>query len=125
MPRYRFGTSTDPLAYAEHLLRSRHRRSEHFPQLKGDDPSWAILLDLFVQQKRGRSVSIQSACIAAGAPSTTALRHLTGMIARGEVIRTPDPSDARRAFVSLAPATQQRLLRCLEDEAMRVTRVQL
>ncbi len=109
--------ASDPITYARHLLVGISRRQANFPELKGGDPDWAILLDLLVQASAGRSVCIRSACIASGAPTTTALRHVTGLIRRGTLIRCPDPKDARRTFVRLSPAAQVRLIACLRVEA--------
>ena len=65
------------------------------------DPAWHILLDLFASEIEGKSISVSSACIISGAPSTTALRHLNLLIARGVVLRIKDPHDARRWYVRL------------------------
>jgi hypothetical protein len=123
LPRWSFTAALGPAGYAEHLLRVGRGRSECFPEWKLDEPGWTILLDLFVQSRRNRPVSIQSACIAAAVPATTALRHLAKLIELGAVIRAPDPSDARRVFVSLAAETEARLLEYLNAEAARVSRI--
>jgi DNA-binding MarR family transcriptional regulator len=96
------------------MLSLRQRRSELFPELRIVDAGWVILLDLLVQTSRGRQVSMESACQASGAPSTTALRHLTELIKQGVLVRTPDPDDGRRHFIGLSPETRERLERYLQ-----------
>ncbi|WPZ04175.1 MarR family transcriptional regulator [Blastomonas marina] len=66
------------------------------------DPAWYILLDLFRYQVRGEDTSVSSACLAARAPPTTALRHLKLLSERGLVIREPDGNDERRTWVRLS-----------------------
>jgi DNA-binding IclR family transcriptional regulator len=84
-------------------------RSEFFPDLKCSSPGWAIVLDLLVQQDRGRPVSVHSACLATDAPMTTALRHLTKLIEAGYVTRVADAEDGRRHFVRLSASMEGRL----------------
>lgn len=101
---------SDPIAHARQLLRDMRRRAEFFPDLKAAEPAWAMMLDLLVQESRGRGVCVQSACLASGAPMTTALRRLTKLIDAGEIVRTADPADRRRWFVSLSLPAKRRLL---------------
>lgn len=77
------------------------------------DPAWLMLLDLLVREKEGFKTSISSACLASLAPSTTALRHITEMVRRGILVRTPDPADSRRFFLALAEQTRDDLLALL------------
>jgi Fic family protein len=110
--------AVDPIAHAERLLRNIRMRAEFFPELKAADPGWTIMLDLLVQESRGKVVSIQSACLASGAPATTALRHLATLVEKGETVRTPDTADGRRCFVSLSAAAKARLLVYLSISAL-------
>lgn len=92
----------EPGDLALKAYRDRRRRTEVF----GDDtlfgePAWDILLDLFAAGERGKRVAVTSACIGSGVPSTTALRWLNVLEARGLVEREEDLSDARRSFVRL------------------------
>lgn len=93
---------SEPGDLALKAYRDRRRRAEVF----GDDtlfgePAWDILLDLFAAGERGKRVAVTSACIGSGVPSTTALRWLNVLEARGLVEREEDLSDARRSFVRL------------------------
>jgi DNA-binding MarR family transcriptional regulator len=104
----------DAATHARLLLRALRRRSEYFPELNAGSPEWAMVLDLLVQQHRGRRVSVQSACLASGAPVTTALRHLGKLVEAGEIVKTADEKDGRRIFVTLAPEFERRLRQYLE-----------
>ena len=91
------------IARAECLYRERRRRDAAVggaDDLFGE-PSWDILLDLFVARGRGRPVSVSSACIASSAPQSTALRYI-GLLERvGLIRRSKDPCDGRRQYLEL------------------------
>ncbi len=95
-------SDTSPADKAQRAYRNRRRRAEVFgdESLFGE-PAWDILLDLFVAGERGKRVAVTSACIGSGVPSTTALRWLNVLEARGLVEREEDNADARRSFVRL------------------------
>lgn len=81
-----------------------HRRRDRLMGGDADlcgDPAWDLILDLYVQDGR-RSVSVSSACIAAAAPATTALRYISKLEKQGLVVRSPDPEDRRRTFLHLS-----------------------
>ena len=91
-------------AAAQSLYRARRKRDRYFDMLERDlgEPVWDILLDLFVAGRQGRLVSISSSCVAAAVPATTALRWIQHLEDKTLVIREPDPSDRRRANLSLS-----------------------
>lgn len=64
-------------------------------------PAWDIMLDLFVARDSGKSISVSSAGIGASCPSTTALRWLQVLELEGLIVRSNDPTDRRRALISL------------------------
>jgi hypothetical protein len=99
----------DPIAEARRQLRALAMRNKLFPELKAAEPAWAMMLDLLVESSRGRSVCVQSACLASGAPATTALRHLTKLVQEGHVLRISDPSDGRRCLVRLSREADLRI----------------
>jgi DNA-binding transcriptional ArsR family regulator len=99
----------DPIAEARRQLRALAIRNKLFPELKAAEPAWAMMLDLLVESSRGRSVSVQSACLASGAPASTALRHLTKLVEAGHIVRVLDPSDGRRCLVQLSSEAGGRL----------------
>jgi hypothetical protein len=75
---------------------------KHLGWLPNPDLCWRILLDLFDAEHRGIEESIKGACLAADAPTTTALRHLGILFDEGLIIRYDDPSDRRRVHLLLS-----------------------
>ena len=69
------GTAAD---LVEGVYRARRLRDDAFGPIAGQfrEPTWDILLDLYLAAAKGRPVSVSSACIGSGAPQTTAIRHL-------------------------------------------------
>jgi hypothetical protein len=95
-------TSLPPPQVVRQIIANRQARARFFdPELFGD-PAWDMLLDLTAAHGEGVQVSVTSLCIAAGVPTTTALRWLTQMVERGIFIRVPDAADRRRAFIALS-----------------------
>lgn len=76
-----------------------------------------MLFDLFVAHQQGRTVSVSSLCIASGAASTTALRQIGQLEARGLVIRREDEHDRRRNWVSPTPRALELIGVIMEDWA--------
>jgi hypothetical protein len=103
-------TSEDPVLEREEGAILREARRSYMGRRERDqifggrlfaDPSWDILLDLFIAQYEGQNVSVSSACIAASVPSTTALRHIAHLVEIGLVVRKPHPRDSRSTFLEL------------------------
>lgn len=87
---------------AREIYTQRRRRVATFgnPDLFGE-PAWDILLDLYIAEADGKTVSVSSACIGSAAPPTTGLRWL-GVLAENDLIlREHDPQDQRRVLVRL------------------------
>ena len=55
--------------------------------------------------------------------SSTAVRRIQDLAKAGILLRNPDPSDARRDFVSLAPELRGALDRYLEQVAQEFTAI--
>lgn len=90
------------LAFARETYAIRRRRDRHLPGDLFGEPTWDILLDLYVATREGRPVPTTSACIGANVPPTTALRWLRILETRGLVEREDDGRDGRRTFVRLS-----------------------
>ena len=90
------------LALARELYVSRRRRERFLASDLFGEPTWDILLDLYVAARENRRVPTTSACIGANVPPTTALRWLRILEARGLVEREDDGRDGRRTFVHLS-----------------------
>lgn len=109
------GSSAD---LVESVYRARRLRDEAFGPIAGQfrEPTWDILLDLYLAAARGRPVSVSSACIGSGAPQTTAIRHLALLENAGLVVRSPNPMDNRAGIVTLT----EEAIRRIDDWARRV-----
>ncbi|MFM7405017.1 MAG: MarR family transcriptional regulator [Erythrobacter sp.] len=90
------------LALARKAYALRRKREAIFgnPDLFGE-PAWDILLDLFIAQSEGKTVSVSSACIGSATPPTTGLRWLGVLGDEGLIVRENDPADNRRVLVRL------------------------
>lgn len=104
------------LALARKAYALRRKRQAIFgnPDLFGE-PGWDILLDLFIAQGEGKSVSVSSACIGSAAPPTTGLRWLGILADEGLVVRENDPEDHRRVLVRLTRAGTAAMERFFEE----------
>lgn len=91
------------LALAREVYLGRRRRERFLAADLFGEPTWDILLDLFIAAGEGRRVPTTSACIGANVPPTTALRWLRILESRGLVEREDDGRDGRRTFVCLTP----------------------
>ncbi len=89
------------LAFAREIYTLRHRRSRYLPADLFGEPTWDILLDLYVATRENRPVPTTSACIGAHVPPTTALRWLRTLEEQGLLERQEDARDGRRTFVRL------------------------
>jgi hypothetical protein len=89
------------LTLARECYAGRRRRARYLSADLFGEPTWDILLDLYVAAREGRRVPTTSACIGAHVPPTTALRWLRILETRGLVGREEDGRDGRRTFVKL------------------------
>lgn len=104
------------LRAANLTYRLRRRRSNIFHKydLFGE-PAWDILLDLFIADLKGLSLSVTDACIGSAVPNTTALRWIGVLQESGLLTRSGDPRDARRAHLSLTETGHKLMLTYIED----------
>jgi DNA-binding MarR family transcriptional regulator len=86
---------------AAHILSANRARLAAFPGARLGDPGWDIMLDLYVSQGTGQRVSVSDACVSAGVPISTALRHVNSLVELGYVSRLQDRSDQRRTFLQM------------------------
>jgi hypothetical protein len=102
---------------ARHHYKARRSRTNLFgvPELFGE-PAWDMLVDLFIASEEGKRISVSSLCIASAVPMTTALRWIAILETRNLILRTTDPVDARRFFISLAPETHSKIKTHFERE---------
>ena len=93
-------------------LAARGRRAAIAPDLFSDR-AWDMLLDLFGPEAKGRAISVSSACLASGAPMTTALDRLRRLETGGLGVRSCDPADRRRTFVRISTGALKQMERWL------------
>lgn len=90
-------------ALADSVRRMRMRRNELFGAPLFRDPAWDMLLELYVADECGRTVSVSSLCYASGVPPSTALRQVARLEQHGLIERRLDEEDDRRWFVQATP----------------------
>lgn len=89
------------LEAAKALLAGRRRRATLMKGIRFYDPSWDMVLELYVADREHRPVAVSQLCGASGGSTTTALRHLEQMEALGYIKRAPDVEDRRRLLVTM------------------------
>jgi CheY-like chemotaxis protein len=91
-----------------HLRRLRHADKTELSAL--DDVAWDLLAEVLRSERNGRRVSVSGLSISVeGVSSTTAFRRINELVAQGHFHRVPDPTDARRDFVTLDDKTRAAL----------------
>ncbi|HEY0940948.1 MAG TPA: response regulator [Steroidobacter sp.] len=81
-----------------------------------DDVAWELLRELLRAEKAGQRMSVSALSISVEhISSTTALRRIRDLVKAGHIVRNPDPLDARRDFVALAPESRAALEHYLEQ----------
>lgn len=81
------------------ILSDRQQRRSLFPKVRFGEPSWDMMLDLYVAEQEGRRPFVSDMYVAANVPRTTAVRHLESLIESGYMHREDDPTDGRRSFI--------------------------
>lgn len=108
-------------SHAEMAYRQREKRLALFgtdADLLGE-PAWDIMLDLYIAYEKGSRIAVSSACVAANAPPTTALRYLFRLQERSIIRREQDPFDRRRCYVRLTEKGLRLVAACLDLERNR------
>jgi len=103
------GDPGDDLATVRTLIRTRRMRASYFDEDLFFDPTWSMLIDMYHAKLNGERLSVTAVCFGSGVASTTALRYIAVLEARGYVERVADPKDKRRVFLHLTPAAIGRL----------------
>jgi hypothetical protein len=87
---------------ARWIIKAREVRSHILGAHIFADPAWDILLELYALTCEGRRVSVSKLSMVAGVPSTTALRWIDKLESERLLVRTDDPLDARRVWITLS-----------------------
>lgn len=90
----------------EHLRRLR----DLYAQQGLDAVEWDLLLELLRAERLQQRMSVSDLTItSSGISTTTSLRRINQLVARGYIVRTQDESDARRDFVALTAKSNELL----------------
>ncbi|WP_179041481.1 hypothetical protein [Sphingobium lactosutens] len=108
-------TMNGSVDFFRRLQKARNRRANFFGGDLFVDPAWDIMIDLYISAADHKQISISSACMASGAPPTTALRYLASLTDAGIIIRTADARDGRRIFVRLSDEARQTMTNWYES----------
>lgn len=100
-------------------IAARARRASYLPVDLFGEPAWDMLLDLALAKIEGTDVSITSACIASGAPPTTALRWIGRLVEEGLAERLPHPRDGRVDHLRITDRALAAVAACLGFEPAR------
>jgi len=93
----------EKLAVLDTIEQLRKLRS-HYEHHDLDDVAWDLLLELLRAERMHQKRSVSGLAISiSGVSATTSLRRMHELAARHYIERIPDPSDARRDFVTLTP----------------------
>lgn len=95
------------------LYAARNARASLLPGVSLGEPSWDMLLTLYVAGARGREVLVSELYSASRAPTSTALRHLKRLRDKGYVELEMHAGDARKRLVTLSPLGLGRIERLL------------
>lgn len=101
-------------ATARMLIKQRMLRAAYLPTSLFREPGWDMLLDLLASEYEGELVSISALCFASRASTSTAIRMIKQLVAKGLVERIRDPNDRRRSFIRLREATSAVLTQYLQ-----------
>lgn len=96
------------------IIKNRRLRQKLFSADLFADPAWDMLLDLALAELRQQRVTVASLCAASDVPQTTALRWIKHLTDTGLIVRTDDPLDGRRKFMSLSSEGSTKMRSYLE-----------
>ncbi|WP_177198421.1 MarR family transcriptional regulator [Novosphingobium sp. CF614] len=94
----------------------RHREKVFGMQQLFGEPTWDILLDLFIAELRTAKIQTTSACIGAQVPQTTALRWIALLERENLVRRYRDKDDSRRVYIQLTDLALRKMVEIFYDK---------
>lgn len=114
--RHHVDGAREKAALARTIVVGRRRRGQIFSEVRFGEPSWDMILELYLSACDGQSVDVTSLCRACSVSQTTALRHLDRLERQGLVRREADVADGRRIFVRQCETLRLQLEHWLERE---------
>ncbi len=109
-------TIEDWMATVSETYNLRRHREKIFEtsQLFGE-PTWDILLDLFMAELKNVRMQTTSVCIGAQVPQTTALRWIALLEREDLVRRYRDNEDSRRVYIQLTDSALRKMVQIFYD----------
>ena len=100
---------------ARYIYEGRRLRDQIFAEhgRMFGEPTWDLLLDLYISEAEGRRISIMDGCVGSANPATTALRHIAKLEEAGLVERGQDSEDRRRRWLMLTTVGRELMERFL------------
>ena len=92
----------DLTEFARQILAGRRQRERYFDPMLFSNPSWDILLNLFVADAEGQPASVLDCCTSSSVPQGVVVRWLGYLKQEEMVIETPDPAHPRRTLIRLS-----------------------
>jgi DNA-binding MarR family transcriptional regulator len=93
--------------FVRSIIAARSLRRKYLNSHLFADPAWDILLELYALEREGRRTSVSKLCLASGVPATTAIRWIDKLVHEDLIVRTEDPVDARRVWVTITCAGRE------------------
>jgi DNA-binding MarR family transcriptional regulator len=105
------------LGLAEAMRGTRLLRARIFPYASLGNPTWDVLLDLFVRELNGYRTSLDHMAIAGELPAATVHRAVEELTVLGLLGRAADRFDERVIWLSLTERGKQGMFELLEETA--------
>lgn len=109
-------TKSHPIAdLAKLILHQNRKRHRFLPQLDWGEPSWYILLDIFVSETEGDETSLRAVAHRNNIPESTTRRYVDLMIERNLIAHLPSDGDVLDREMILTPTAKTALKNWIHD----------
>ncbi len=109
-------TQEELLYIAEAHIEARQARNHFFPAHLFGEPVWDILLEMYVSEKKGYSVNVESASMATSVGQALALKAINTLNATGFIERVTDRFDRTKTNLKLTPKALDAMELWLENK---------
>lgn len=92
--------------FARQILAGRKQRDRYFDPILFSNPAWDILLNLYLADAEGRTVTALDSCTGSTVPQGVALRWLGYLKQEEMVIESADPARPRQTMIRLSDQTR-------------------
>ncbi|MEO9470209.1 hypothetical protein [Parasphingorhabdus sp.] len=112
-----------PIADLAKLILNQNRKRHRFlPQMEWGEPSWYILLDLFVSEVDGDETGLKAVAHRNNIPESTTRRYVELMIDRNLIAHSPAVGDIADQDLILTPTAKIALKNWIHDVLRSVNR---